>query len=74
MLSKFLDPKNDFAFKKIFGQEKNKDILIHFLNDLILFTGKRPISSVTFLPTIQDGEAASKKKVLSMFYVKMLKD
>jgi hypothetical protein len=24
MLCKFLDPKNDFAFKKIFGTEKNK--------------------------------------------------
>ena len=32
MLTKFLDPKNDFAFKKIFGTEKNKDILIHFLD------------------------------------------
>ncbi len=30
MLTKFLDPKNDFAFKKVFGTEKNKDILIHF--------------------------------------------
>ena len=25
MLGKFLDPKNDIAFKKIFGNEKNKD-------------------------------------------------
>lgn len=32
MFSKFLDPKNDVAFKKIFGTEKNQDILIHFLN------------------------------------------
>ncbi|EKE10005.1 MAG: hypothetical protein ACD_16C00090G0003, partial [uncultured bacterium] len=37
MLTKFLDPKNDFAFKKIFGTEKNKDILIHFLNDMLTF-------------------------------------
>ena len=34
---KFLDPKNDFAFKKIFGTEKNKDILVHFLNDILSF-------------------------------------
>ena len=33
-LSQFLDPKNDLAFKRIFGKEKNKDILIHFLNDI----------------------------------------
>jgi len=31
--SKFLDPKNDVAFKRIFGSERNKNILIHFLND-----------------------------------------
>jgi len=24
-LSKFLDPKNDFCFKQVFGTEKNKD-------------------------------------------------
>ncbi|KJV69906.1 PD-(D/E)XK nuclease transposase family protein [Orientia tsutsugamushi str. UT76] len=36
---KILDPKNDVAFKKIFGSEKNKDILIHFLNDILLFEG-----------------------------------
>lgn len=33
--SKFLDPKLDLTFKKIFGNEKNKDILIHFLNDIL---------------------------------------
>nr|WP_255424129.1 Rpn family recombination-promoting nuclease/putative transposase [Wolbachia endosymbiont of Pentalonia nigronervosa] len=30
-LSKFLDPKNDFAFRRIFGSVNNKDILIHFI-------------------------------------------
>ena len=39
MFSKFLDPTNDVAFRKIFGTEKNKDILIHFLNDVIEFNG-----------------------------------
>ncbi len=61
MLSKFLDPKNDVAFKKIFGTEKNKDILIHFLNDMIVFKEKSPIKEVTFLKTIQDPEIAAKK-------------
>ena len=42
MLSKFLDPKNDVAFKKIFGTEKNKDILIHFINDMITFKENGP--------------------------------
>lgn len=60
-LSKFLDPKNDVAFKKIFGTDKNKDILIGFLNDMIVFKKKEPIVDVTFLKSVQDPETAAKK-------------
>lgn len=60
-ISKFLDPKNDFAFKKIFGTEKNKEILIHFLNDMLVFKEKNPIQEVIFLKTIQDPVIAAKK-------------
>lgn len=48
MINKFLDPKNDVAFKKIFGTERNKDILIHFLNDVVVFREKLPIVDVSF--------------------------
>lgn len=61
MLSKFLDPKNDFAFKRIFGTEKNKDILIHFLNDVLTFNEHGYIVDVSFLKTNQDPETAAKK-------------
>ncbi|BDG77022.1 Rpn family recombination-promoting nuclease/putative transposase [Wolbachia endosymbiont of Oryzaephilus surinamensis] len=61
-LSKFLDPKNDISFKRIFGTEKNKDILIHFLNDILGFTGKSTIRDIEFLSTIQDPDIASKKQ------------
>lgn len=61
MLSKFLDPKNDVAFRKIFGSEKNRDILIHFLNDMLVFKERQPITEVQFLKTIQDPEIAAKK-------------
>ena len=61
-LSKFLDPKNDIAFRRIFGTEKNKDILIHFLNDILGFTGKDQIKEIEFLSTIMDAEIASKKQ------------
>lgn len=61
MLSKFLDPKNDFAFKKIFGTEKNKDILIHFLNDVVKFNEHSHIVEVSFLKTTQDPETAAQK-------------
>ena len=60
-IQKFLDPKNDVAFKKIFGTEKNKDILIRFLNDMILFKERKPIVEVSFLKTMQDPDISSKK-------------
>ena len=36
---RFIDPKIDFAFKKIFGSSDSKDILINFLN-AILYEGQ----------------------------------
>ena len=53
IMTKFLDPKNDLVFKRIFGTEKNKDILIHFLND-IFERQDNPIVDVTFLKTVQE--------------------
>ncbi|MEI7983330.1 MAG: PD-(D/E)XK nuclease family transposase, partial [Bacteroidota bacterium] len=61
MLPKYFNPQNDIAFKKIFGSEKNKDILIHFLNDMLQFKAKKSIKHVEFLKTVQDPEIASKK-------------
>ncbi|MGL9759605.1 MAG: Rpn family recombination-promoting nuclease/putative transposase [Wolbachia sp.] len=61
-LSKFLDPKYDLPFKRVFGTEKNKNILIHFLNDILGFTGVNTIQDVKFLSTIMDPEIASDKQ------------
>ncbi len=63
MLSKFLDPKNDLAFKRIFGTERNKDILIHFLNDIFART-TNPIEEVTFLKTSQNPEIAALRNTI----------
>ncbi|MCX7120596.1 MAG: Rpn family recombination-promoting nuclease/putative transposase [Gammaproteobacteria bacterium] len=63
-ITKFLDPKNDFAFKRIFGAERNKDILIHFINDMLNFTGDHKIQAVQFLKTNQDPNIACKKQSL----------
>lgn len=49
---KYLNPKNDAAFKKLFGVEQNKDILIHFLNDVLGSFRENPIVEIDFLPTI----------------------
>lgn len=61
-ITKFLDPKNDVAFRRIFGSEKNKDILIHFINDVLELKRGDRIKEVTFLPTIQIPEIAAKKQ------------
>jgi predicted transposase/invertase (TIGR01784 family) len=54
-MRRYLDPKNDFAFKRLFGTEKNKRILIAFLNDI--FEGAHDkIVDVTFLPPNLDPE------------------
>jgi hypothetical protein len=61
MFGKFLDPKNDLAFKRIFGTERNKDILIHFLND-IFNLHSNPVQEVTFLKTNQDPMIAAERR------------
>ncbi|MGL9778837.1 MAG: Rpn family recombination-promoting nuclease/putative transposase [Wolbachia sp.] len=62
VFSKFLDPKCDLTFKRIFGNKENKNILIHFLNDILGFTGVDTIQEVEFLSTIMDPEIASDKQ------------
>lgn len=36
---RYINPYTDFGFKKLFGTEMNKDLLISFLN--ALFNGKK---------------------------------
>ena len=59
---KYLNPRNDIAFKKIFGTEKNKDILLHFLNDVIVTSEKKKIKEITLLNPMQHPEIISKKQ------------
>ena len=48
----FINPKTDFAFKKIFGSEQSKGILISFLNS-ILYDGHSIIQDLTILNPYQ---------------------
>jgi predicted transposase/invertase (TIGR01784 family) len=44
----FVDPKNDVAFRKIFGDENKKEILISFLNNILEFADtKKEIIDIT---------------------------
>ncbi len=60
--SKFLDPKLDLTFKKIFGMEKNKKILIHFLNDILGCTEVNVIQEIEFINTALNPEFASERQ------------
>ncbi|PRD56003.1 hypothetical protein C5749_01550 [Sphingobacterium gobiense] len=42
----FIDPTTDFGFKRIFGTEANKDLLISFLNEL--FRGRKLIEDLYY--------------------------
>jgi predicted transposase/invertase (TIGR01784 family) len=59
---RYLDPRNDLAFKKIFGTEKNKDILIGFLNDVLNKRGEDEILDVLFLNSTQLPLISEKKQ------------
>jgi len=48
---KFVDPKTDIAFKKIFGNDAHKSILIEFLNEMLELD--YPIESVEILNSYQ---------------------
>jgi conserved hypothetical protein (putative transposase or invertase) len=67
MISKYLDPKNDYAFKKIFGEEKHKRIPIAFLNAVFHLEGKNRIIDLEFLnPTQVPAIAARKESVVDL--------
>ena len=46
-MARFINPFTDMGFKRIFGQEVSKDLLIDFLNDLL--EGERKIMDIQFL-------------------------
>jgi predicted transposase/invertase (TIGR01784 family) len=53
VLSTFADPKTDFVFKRIFGAEARKPLLVALLNDLLELEGDRCIVELQHLPAEQ---------------------
>ena len=54
VIGKYIDPLVDFAFKKIFGSEPNKDLLIDFLNEI--FRGRKHIIDLAYNKNEHPGE------------------
>ena len=61
---KFVDPKSNIAFKKIFGNDNHKDILISFLNAVLDLQGDRAIADITILDPYQAPKIAGLKETM----------
>ena len=65
---KFVDPKNDVAFKKIFGSEDKTEILIAFLNAILDLHGDEAIKTVRQRSPYQTPELAWQKQSILDIY------
>jgi predicted transposase/invertase (TIGR01784 family) len=63
---KYINPFTDFGFKKIFGEEANKDLLIDFLNELLTDKGK--IIDITYLKSERLGTTDLDRKAIFDLY------
>ncbi len=62
---RYINPYTDFGFKKLFGTEMNKDLLVSFLN--ALFNGEEVIRDVRYLPTEQLGGYGSRRAIFDVY-------
>ena len=62
-MKKLLDPKNDIVFQKLFGYEKNAELLIDLLNAILQNKLISPISSVEFLDRKMDTQNILDEKI-----------
>ena len=60
-MTELLRPTIDFIFKRLFGDEKNADILVNFLNAVFESAGEPLIESVEILNPFLDKEALTDK-------------
>ena len=59
----YINPFTDFGFKRIFGEEENKDLLIDFLNELLRPQGI-VIDDLHYKPTARLPLSAEDRKVV----------
>lgn len=64
---RYINPFTDFGFKKIFGEEANKDLLLDFLNEL-LKEEQGDITSLTFIKNDQLGNTPTDRKAIFDLY------
>ena len=65
-MQKYINPYTDFGFKKLFGEEANKDLLIDFLNALL--PKKHRIKTLSFKNPDQLGATESDRRAVFDVY------
>jgi len=63
---RYINPYTDFGFKKLFGTELNKELLISFLNALL--AGEREIADISFLNNEHQGARAESRRAIFDVY------
>ena len=63
---RYISLLTDFGFKRIFGTDPNKDLLIDFLNSL--FDGEQVVKDVTYLNSEHVGDVHSDRKAIFDVY------
>lgn len=71
-MAKFINPFTDVGFKRIFGQEISKPVLIAFLNALL--DGERKIVDVQYLDKEQSDETIDNRSLIYDVYCKLDND
>lgn len=66
-VEKYVNPFTDFGFKKLFGEEVNKDLLLDFLNEL-LKKEQGKIVDLTYLKSEHLGDSALDRKAIFDLY------
>src|SRR3972149_3746337 len=66
-VEKYINPFTDYGFKKLFGEELNKDLLLDFLNEL-LKEEQGQIKDLTYLKTEQLGTTDIDRKAIFDLY------
>lgn len=66
-VEKYINPFTDYGFKKLFGEEINKDLLLDFLNEL-LKEEQGLIKNLTYLKTEQLGATDIDRKAIFDLY------
>ena len=62
---RYINPYTDFGFKKLFGTEMNKDLLISFLN--ALFKEDPVVKDVTYVSNEQLGVYGSRRAIFDVY-------